>query len=122
MAPATACDKRVVLVVDDDPDIRELLCELVEDEPGCVPVPAKNGREALDALARLESPPCLILLDMMMPDMNGREVLSALEKDDAHARIPVTVITAAPGPSPRTSGGALPKPFTAEAIRIELRD
>ncbi len=111
----------MVLVVDDDPDIRELLCELVEEEPGCMPVPATNGREALDALAKLESPPCLILLDMMMPVMNGREVLGALEKDDAYARIPVTVITAAPGPSPRTSGGALSKPFTAEAMRKLLR-
>lgn len=111
----------MVLVVDDDPDIRELLCELVEEEPGCVPYPAKNGREALEALGKLQSPPCLILLDMMMPVMNGQEVLGALEKDAAHARIPVTVITAAPGPIPRTNGGALPKPFTAEAMRKLIR-
>ena len=110
-----------MLVVDDDPDIREMLCELVEEEPGCVPYPATNGREALEALAKLESPPCLILLDMMMPVMTGQEVLGALQQDDARARIPVTVITAAPGPSPPTNAGALRKPFTAEAMRKLLR-
>jgi DNA-binding response OmpR family regulator len=76
-----------VLVVDDDPDIR-LLLRLELGADGHDIIEAGDGREALDALAA--APVDLVLLDMMMPVLDGWEVLRALD-DDAP---PVVVVTA----------------------------
>jgi CheY-like chemotaxis protein len=66
MAP----DSRTVLVVDDNPDIRVALTDILEDE-GYGVMHATNGLEALDKL-RTDAPrPCVILLDLMMPKMDG---------------------------------------------------
>src|SRR5437764_280073 len=63
--------ERVVLVVDDDPGIREALADLLGEE-GYRVVTAMNGVEALDKLREpSQARPCVILLDLMMPFMNG---------------------------------------------------
>jgi signal transduction histidine kinase/CheY-like chemotaxis protein len=113
--------KRAVLVVDDNPDIREMLCEVIESEPGCVAYAAEHGRQALEILAGLPAPPCLILVDLMMPIMDGRDLVEALSCNDGYREVPVTVITAAVDRAPETSGGVLRKPFTAEALQELLR-
>jgi len=83
-----------ILVVDDDPDIRESLREVLEDEGysvNCV----GNGREALDYLKTASSPrPCVILLDLMMPVMDGWQFRREQKQDPAIADIPLVVITA----------------------------
>lgn len=81
-----------VLVVDDDPDIREALCELLEDE-GYRAVSASNGREALVYLSSKERP-CIILLDLMMPIMDGWEFRRRQQADPAVAHVPVIVLSA----------------------------
>jgi CheY-like chemotaxis protein len=81
-----------VLVVDDDPDIRETLREVIEAEGQGV-VCAANGRVALEAL-RHGLRPSLIVLDLMMPAMSGWELLDVIRKDHALADIPVAVISA----------------------------
>jgi len=90
-----------VLVVEDDRDIRESLVLLLTAEGRAVKV-AGNGREALDVL-RASPPPCLILLDLMMPVMDGRQFLQEKDGDAALSGIPVCVLTAgapvAPAPS-----------------------
>jgi two-component system chemotaxis response regulator CheY len=84
---------RSVLVVDDDDAIREALAELLLDEGFAVHL-AKNGREALDWLQQTAEPPGVILLDLMMPVMDGRTMLRIRETDPAVRRIPLLVFTA----------------------------
>jgi CheY-like chemotaxis protein len=79
-----------VLVVEDDPDVAELLA-LVLAGAGYDPVVAHEGREALEILR--EQRPQLILLDLMMPGMNGWEFRAAQRADPAVASIPVIVMT-----------------------------
>jgi CheY-like chemotaxis protein len=114
-------DGRWILVVDDDPEIRELMCDAIRQEHGCTPYAAENGREALDLLSRNKSAPCLILLDVNMPVMDGLEFLEIIEKDEARSNVPVVIMTADPNIGRRTNGGALPKPFTVDALHAFVR-
>ena len=83
---------RDVLVVEDDTDLRESLSEALRDH-GFAVTPAINGQEALDLL-RAGVKPSVILLDLMMPGVNGWELRDALRHDPALARIPQLVISA----------------------------
>jgi len=86
--------ERVVLVVDDDPGIREALADLLGDE-GYRVVTAMNGVEALDKLREpAQARPCVILLDLMMPVMDGWQFRKEQKQDPAIANIPLIVITA----------------------------
>ena len=84
-----------ILVVDDDPDLRETVGELLEEE-GWVPRLAENGRVALELL-RAGERPRLILLDLMMPEMNGWQFREEQLRDALLRRIPVVVMTASRG-------------------------
>jgi CheY-like chemotaxis protein len=79
-----------VLVADDDEDLR-LLCRMQLEIAGFRVEQAGNGREAIDVI-RLDTPD-LVLLDLMMPVMDGWECLSFLKADEATAYIPVFVVT-----------------------------
>jgi CheY-like chemotaxis protein len=83
-----------VLIVEDDEAIRDSLRDLLEDEGYTVALAAN----ALEGLARLwESRPCVVLLDLMMPVMDGFGFLAAARGPDGHGLdVPVVVITAAP--------------------------
>jgi CheY-like chemotaxis protein len=85
-------DSKVVLVVEDDPDIRELLEEML-DAGGHRVLTASNGREALEVLERVAGP-CLVLLDLMMPVMSGFAFLEAVQRRPDHARVSVLLISA----------------------------
>jgi CheY-like chemotaxis protein len=82
-----------ILVVDDDRDIRDSLVELLV-EHGYPAIGAGNGVEALEILRTSESPPSLILLDLMMPVMDGREFRERQVENPAWSAIPVIVISA----------------------------
>jgi PAS domain S-box-containing protein len=82
---------RPVLVVEDDGPTREMIRRTLEREGWQVTV-AENGREGLARLA--EAPPALILLDLIMPEMNGFEFVAELRQNEAWRAIPVVVITA----------------------------
>src|SRR4030081_2307893 len=100
---------RPVLVVDDDPDIRETLRFVLEDA-GYPVYTAENGKEALAILASAERLPGLILLDLMMPVMSGAEMLKAPKAVPALAQIPVTIFTASGAPMPPLASSMLKKP------------
>jgi CheY-like chemotaxis protein len=90
--PPTAA--KSVLIVDDDVDIRETITLVLEDE-GYAVVSAANGEEALHYLrSGAVVLPELILLDLMMPVMDGLEFRTEQQKDPKLATIPVVVITA----------------------------
>lgn len=82
-----------ILVVEDDRDIRDSVVEILEDE-GYAVSDASGGHEALERLANGPAKPDLILLDLMMPGMNGYQFRAEQLKSDEYARIPVVVITA----------------------------
>lgn len=82
-----------VLIVDDDAAIRAMLTELIED-CGCTALGAANGQEALDVLRQYAKPPSLILLDLMMPVMDGWEFRQAQLSDPELSSIPVIVLSA----------------------------
>lgn len=106
----------LVLIVDDDRDSRETARMILEDEGYTVDV-ASNGRAALDRLGHPPSP-MLMLVDLMMPVMDGPTLLTELESSPDHAAIPIVVMTAS-GPDPRTSGLRYPvlrKPFDLDDL------
>lgn len=81
-----------VLVVEDDGDIREELAAVIEDS-NYRTIRAANGAVALQKL-RGGPRPCVILLDLMMPVMDGREFLAEQQNDAALKEIPVVVLSA----------------------------
>ncbi len=82
-----------VMIIEDDDDIRESIEQVLEDHD--VPtMSAANGEIALQRLRAAEEQPCVILLDMMMPVMDGREFRSRQQADPTLARIPVVVLSA----------------------------
>jgi CheY-like chemotaxis protein len=91
-------DSFVVLVVDDDLDIRETLREVIEAEGFQVSC-AANGAEAMHLLGSGMRPD-LIILDLMMPVMSGWEFLAKMRGDEALASIPVAVVSASGGKTP----------------------
>ena len=83
---------RTILIVDDDPSLRESLAELLAEE-GYAAACAEDGRSAL-ALLQSQQPPCLILLDLLMPVMDGWEFRNRQRQLAGLAEIPVVVTTA----------------------------
>ncbi|HUP56553.1 MAG TPA: response regulator [Bdellovibrionota bacterium] len=81
-----------ILIAEDNDDIRETLEEVLKMEGYRVHA-VKNGREALRALKQIEGP-ALILLDLMMPVMNGWEVLEAQRENNVIRPLPVVVVSA----------------------------
>jgi class 3 adenylate cyclase/CheY-like chemotaxis protein len=82
-----------ILVVDDTPFNRQLLARLLRGL-GHEPVEAQDGRQALERLRDVDAPPIdVILLDILMPEMDGYEVLAALRDDPALRHLPVIVIS-----------------------------
>jgi CheY-like chemotaxis protein len=109
---------RHILLVEDDPSIQGAVSMLLERE-GFTVTCAGNGREALRLLGSGEVPG-LILLDMMMPVMNGLEFREAQQQDPRLARIPVVVLSATPGaeagPGLAPPSAVMPKPFDIDEL------
>lgn len=82
-----------VLVVEDDTELREILVELLEDH-GYRATAVSNGLEALQHLHGDGIRPCIILLDLMMPVMDGATFWTEKQRDSALASIPVVVLSA----------------------------
>lgn len=85
-------EKKAVLIVDDDEMNREILAGIFE--PYYEIIMASDGKQGLDAAQKNRRRLCAVLLDMMMPEMNGIQVLQELNKTDFIEKIPVFMITA----------------------------
>jgi CheY-like chemotaxis protein len=116
-----------ILIVDDDPGVRKVAARRLAQE-GYRVLTAENGHQAL-ALAGAERPQ-LILLDILMPGIDGREVLRRLSADAATADIPVVLLTvigtgeevAAPDGSPESAYAArLTKPYQPHELLQTIR-
>src|SRR6476660_364536 len=106
---------RTILVVEDEPDIRTIVKAALEMVGGMKVRACESGAEALAAVAEFK--PQMVLLDVMMPDMDGPGVLARLRENPGTAAIPVVFLTAKAAPSEiqrlRALGAAdvLTKPF-----------
>jgi CheY-like chemotaxis protein len=103
-----------VLVVDDDGDIREGISAALADA-GYAVAEAADGAEALAVLDRIGRP-SLILLDLMMPVMDGYDFLRALADRGDLRGVPVCVMTASRGDAPPGATQMLRKPFGLDAL------
>jgi CheY-like chemotaxis protein len=111
---------KTILIVDDDEDFHEALEAAIASQ-GYAVQHAANGREALTRLAT-GSRPDAILIDLMMPQMDGWQLLAELGADPALAAIPSAVLSAAPNPGPLPPGVAhLPKPCDLHELLGFLR-
>lgn len=114
---------RYVLLVEDDSDIRSTIADVLELE-GYRVVTARNGR---DALERLSAPqrPCLILLDLMMPGMNGWEFRQEQVRSEELASIPVVILSGDGSIEQKAASlqvaGHLRKPVQLEALLDMIR-
>jgi len=84
-------EKKRILVVDDEPDFSMIVQTYLEKE-GFITDVAYNGLEGLEKIKAC--PPDAIVLDVMMPEMDGYELCAALKKDSAFANIPIVLLTA----------------------------
>lgn len=105
---------KTVLVVEDTEDLRELFVELLR-EAGYEARGAENGRAALAELEKLGDEPCLILLDLMMPIMDGHAFIEALRVTHRLAALPVVVVSAAKE-EVRGARKVMKKPVAADAM------
>jgi CheY-like chemotaxis protein len=109
-----------VLLVDDDRDIRETVSGILEDEGYSPVLQATDGQDALLQLREAPVKPCVILLDLMMPRMDGWEFRAEQMRDRTLAHIPIVLLTANGAPRQRASAlqaaGALSKPFKLDEL------
>jgi len=119
----SAHDRPRVLVVDDNPDMREYLVSLLADR-----YEVRTASDGAIALAAIRAePPDLVLTDVMMPDVDGLQLLSTLRTDPAMADIPVVMLSARAGQESTIEGleaGAddyLAKPFSARELLARVR-
>jgi CheY-like chemotaxis protein len=116
-----------VLYVDDEPDIREVAALALEIDPGIEVRTASSGSAALDILKDAAWIPTAILLDVMMPALDGPGVLALLRELPAHADTPVVFITARVQAQEKDrllalgAIGVIAKPFDPMALAGQLR-
>ncbi len=108
-----------ILLVEDDADIRETIAEVLEGE-GYSVVVAGNGAEGIDCLRESNRAPALIILDLMMPVMDGAAFREEQQKHAEWADIPVIVVSAARSSRSKAESmgarGYLQKPFAIDLL------
>ncbi len=119
-------DQWRVLIVEDEPDNQEIVRAVVEDMVGCKAVLASDGVEALARVS--ESLPSLVLLDLMLPKMDGYEVAKRLKSDPRSRHIPIIAITALARSADRARAlecgcdDFVDKPFDLDALETKVRE
>ncbi len=125
VAEAPALDGYTIMVVDDEPDVREFLCTVLEDN-GAHVISASSGEEALD-MARAEKPD-LVTLDLSMPGQDGGVIYEKMKRDAELAKTRICIVTGRPElrkliyekdlPRPE---GYLDKPVSEENLVLNAR-
>ena len=114
----------LVLIIEDEPDIAEVLCYSLE-RAGFKTRAVLTGEEGLKASLDRTDPPSLILLDLLLPGMNGLELCRRLRKEKATHHTPIVIITAKVIPNDLSeSVGAnyyIVKPFSVRAVVGQVR-
>jgi CheY-like chemotaxis protein len=106
-----------ILLIEDDELLREGLKQVLEED-GCRVTPVADGGEAMELLVKGEISPCLILLDLMMPGMNGWDFLSLHGRHSSLSKIPIIVASAYPFAEKEVLPGiVLRKPFSPARLK-----
>jgi CheY-like chemotaxis protein len=113
--PNASMTERTILVVDDEPSIRDLIVAVLEEE-GYAARSAETGFQAIELVAAVR--PDLVLLDMMMPQMDGQETMRRMRQMPEGKELPVVVMSAAVTADRLTDGVAafIAKPFDLVAL------
>ena len=116
--------KKSILVIEDTKSVRQILAAMLLEE-GYEVITAIDGRDGLE-MARRENPD-LIILDVMLPEMNGYEVCCRLKFDEEYEQIPIILLTARRKAADRAKAAQacadayLTKPFENETLMGEVR-
>jgi CheY-like chemotaxis protein len=112
---------RIILCVDDDPDDQYMIQETIKSiEPTATIISALNGQEAMDYLSQSEQAgalPCLIIMDINMPVMDGKMALSLLKKQASLSNIPVVMFTTSSSKLDQTFFEYYKIPFLTKPIK-----
>ena len=109
-----------VLVVEDEADLREMMRDALELN-GYAVVTAEDGQEALDE-DRRHRDLCLVILDLLMPVMNGWDFFQKMRQRSELASVPVVVHSSAPGPAPAGVTRVLQKPMMFDRLLSVVRE
>jgi CheY-like chemotaxis protein len=109
-----------VLIVEDERDLREMMRDALELN-GYTVVTAEDGRDALAKISGIENV-CLVILDLLMPVMNGWDFLQKMRERSELASVPVVVHTSAPGPIPPGVTRVLQKPILFDRLISVVRE
>jgi CheY-like chemotaxis protein len=109
-----------VLVVEDEEDLREMIRDALRMD-GFTVVTAQDGREALELLPSLHDC-CVILLDLLMPRMDGWSFMEALSADPLFCKLPVIVHSSSPRKAPPKVTRVLQKPVEVERLLSAIHE
>lgn len=113
-----------ILLIEDNSDMRESVAMLLTLQ-GYDVITANNGREGIERLSGMQQPPCLILLDLMMPVMDGWAMRAELLREPDWAEIPVIILSGADDAEEATERlrcvALLCKPFPADRLYRTVR-
>jgi len=118
-------DECRVLIVEDEPDNQAIVRAVVEEMVGCCAVVADDGQEALIRIS--EELPGLVLLDLMLPKLDGYEVARRLKGDPRTRNVPIIAITALARPADKAKAleagcdDYVDKPFDLDALEQKIR-
>jgi DNA-binding response OmpR family regulator len=121
--PQAVANGKTALIVDDDRDCLTVLRSMLENQ-GFMVRAAQNGRQALEQLQA--EPPDIVLLDIMMPEMDGLQTLERIRNDPVTARLPVILLSAKAGDEDMLAGyqyGAdyyMTKPCTTRQLQYGI--
>jgi CheY-like chemotaxis protein len=116
-------DKQKILIADDEPGVRSIVSRILEEE--YIVLEAANGEEAID-IAKGQQP-ALVLMDLMMPKIDGYAACLRIKSDQATKGIPVVILTAIGHELNKKfaaemgADGYITKPFTRESLLEEMR-
>jgi len=114
------------LIIEDDPDIAESVRYNLESE-GFTPIVASTGEQGLALALDSQNPPMVIVLDLMLPGMNGMELCRRLRRENQTRKIPIIMLTAKTSEADRIAGldlGAddyIAKPFSVRELLARVR-
>jgi two-component system, chemotaxis family, chemotaxis protein CheY len=109
-----------VLIVEDERDLREMMRDALEMN-GYSVVTAEDGRDALEKISGIEHI-CLIILDLLMPVMNGWDFVTSLRQRSELNNVPVIVHTSAPAQAPTGVTRVLQKPMMFDRLLAVVRE
>jgi CheY-like chemotaxis protein len=109
-----------VLVVEDEQELREMMRDALELN-GYAVVTAEDGQDALDKLSGTEGL-CLVILDLLMPVMNGWEFVERMRQRTELASIPIVVHSSAPGTPPAGVTRVIQKPILFDRLLTVVRE